>query len=147
MDTKQVRALVAQLKDEQFALANAIVALEHYLSSRGDAPSVTTSQSSAQVPLPIRANGDSPTAPKGSISIRQAIVDVLKQAQRPMHSTEIWEHAYARGARTTAKRPEAIVALSAYGIDGVVKVGPRRFVWHEYKESPIQPDEVAAGDN
>ena len=141
MELEQMRVLLDHLREEHQTLTNAIVALEQYLAIREKAPGLAREiPRPEQVPLlaDIKGNGAKSTRPKGSISIRQAIVDVLKQARRPMHTTEIWQHAYARGARTTAKRPDAIVALSAYGIGGVEKVGPRTFVWHEFKDDQIQ---------
>jgi len=147
MELEQMKALLEHLREEHGTLTNAIVALEQYLAIREKAPGATRAIARPeQVPLSPhvmgsggKPDGEKATVPKGSISIRRAIVDVLKQAGRPMHTTEIWQHAYARGARTAAKRPDAIVALSAYGIDGVEKVGPRTFVWHEFKDNQLQP--------
>jgi len=139
MESAQIKELLIQLREEHQTLSNAIVALEQYLAVREKTPSAKAKEilRPEQVQMPgIKEIGK--TVPKGSISIRQAIVEVLKQAKRPMRAAEIWEHAYARGARTTAKRPDAIVALSAGAIDGIEKVGPRTFVWFEYKDGQRQ---------
>lgn len=132
MDAKQITELLAHLKDEYATLGNAIASLERYLAIRANAPDVDAAPSAQQQRLiPPGGNGENPTAPKGTVSIRSAIAAVLKEAQRPMHAKEIWEQCYKRGARTAAKRPEAIVALSSVGIDNVKKVGPRIFQWDE----------------
>lgn len=127
MDVPQIEALLETLRAEHATVGTTIASLEQLLKLRSEATAVSPA---APVERPkADKNGANPTAIKGTISIRRAITQVLQQAKQPMHAKDIWRLAHALGARTAAKSPVAIVSLSAIGIDGVEKVGPRLFEW------------------
>lgn len=69
--------------------------------------------------------------PKGSRSMRGAVLQVLKDARgEPVHGKEILARAYQLGAKTDAKNPIGAVDLMAHSLKKshpVEKVGPR--VW------------------
>ena len=46
-----------------------------------------------------------------------------------MKAEEIWQFAFAKGARTSSKRPEAIVALTCNGLDEIEKTAPGTYQW------------------
>ena len=137
MNIDELESWLADLKEQHSALALLIGSLERYVAVAKRKPQ--EKRSAQQGKLLPDSNGTKPTEPKGTISIRNAIIEVLKEAGRPMKSPEIWELAYQRGARTGSKRPEAIAALNAYGIPGVRKVGPRTFEWVGEEHSQHQP--------
>ena len=67
--------------------------------------------------------------PKGTISFRKALIEVLRQAHGPMVDTEIWERMQALGAQSASKRPAGFIGLHAKREREIEKVGPRMFRW------------------
>ncbi len=123
-----IEALLKSFREEHAVLGAIIIQLEQLQKLRSQATTVKSIHSQ-QLPLPDQQNSSNPTAPKGIISIRRAIRDVLKESGQAMHAKDIWQMAFSRGARTAAKRPESIVALTSLGIEEIEQVGPRTFKW------------------
>lgn len=64
--------------------------------------------------------------PKGTISFRKALTQVLDEAHgAPLHSKEIATRVIALGVGTTAKDVPAVVDLMCKSVPGAEKVGPR----------------------
>jgi len=112
MDT--IRARLRQLEAERDVLQTLLRGYEGWLRVyvNGNAPS--------QLSLP-------PAPPiHGKMSIRRAIVQVLKDARgEPLHCKEIWRRAEELGAKTTSKNPAAAVDFTAYTLKEIKKVAPR----------------------
>jgi hypothetical protein len=125
----ELDTLLANLKGEQAALADLVRAVEGYVTVRGQRTDRRRDAVVQQPQLAGLKTRNSRNAVKGSISIRKAIAEVLREAKRPMKADEIWGFAYDKGARTNSKRPEAIVALTCNGMDEVEKIAPRTFQW------------------
>ena len=74
-----------------------------------------------------------PSAPKGTVSFRSAVLTVVREAHgEPLHSKEILRRARAMGATTTAKQPEAITDLMCYSLKKnypLEKVAGRTWRW------------------
>ena len=79
-------------------------------------------------PTPVRVH---PAEPKGSMAVRQAVIEVLKEAQgQPLHSRLILGRVRAKGAIIDADDPVGVIDLAAYNIRDrnlapLAKVGPR----------------------
>ena len=129
MQADQLDTLLADLKTEQLALGDLIRAVEGYIALRGRQSPQRREAALQQPELTGLQTKKGTNAIKGAISIRRAIADVLREAKRPLKADEIWRFAYERGARTSSKRPEAIVALTCNGMDEIEKVAPRTFQW------------------
>ena len=75
--------------------------------------------------------------PKGTVSLRRAVVEVLKEARgEPLHVKEIFRRVSAKGARTGAKSPLGAIDLTCYSIlkyhpKALEKVRPRTWRWTE----------------
>jgi len=75
--------------------------------------------------------------PKGTVSLRSAVMDVLKEARgEPLHVKEIWRRAGAKGAQTASKSPLGAIDLTCYSIlkyhpTALEKVRPRTWRWKE----------------
>jgi hypothetical protein len=52
--------------------------------------------------------------PKGRVSLRSAVLEVLKAAEGPLKTTEIWKRVHEKGAETASKNPAAVVDLTTY---------------------------------
>lgn len=72
------------------------------------------------------------SAPVGSVSMRSAVAQILREADSPLHSREILKRATAMGASTTAKFPTSVVDLVALDLTrkgSARKVAPRTWEW------------------
>lgn len=127
MDVPQIESLLETLREEHTTLGTAIASMERLLALRRNVEAHSTAIE--QQSFPGTGNGVNPSAPKGSISLRKAIGEVLRESGKPLHVKQILQLVYAKGARTSAKKPLGIIALSAGNIDGVQKVAPRTFQW------------------
>lgn len=58
---------------------------------------------------PARSN-----AVRGTVSLRSAILGVLKESGQELSTEEIWQRARERGAVTAARHPKSVVDLTAY---------------------------------
>lgn len=85
----------------------------------------------------LMPNRDDPklqsNAKRGSISVRGAILEVLRNAPGvELHSEEIWRRAEALGARTESPHPKDVVDLSLFNLrkqHPIDKVRPRTYCW------------------
>jgi hypothetical protein len=73
-------------------------------------------------------------APKGTISFRQAVLTVIRDARgEPLHVKEILARTKKMGAITTAKDPHAITDLMSYSLmksgEPMKKVAGRTWAW------------------
>jgi hypothetical protein len=51
---------------------------------------------------------------RGTVSLRSAVLDVLKAAEGPLKTAEIWKRVAAMGAITNSKNPSSVVDLTTY---------------------------------
>jgi HB1, ASXL, restriction endonuclease HTH domain len=51
---------------------------------------------------------------RGSVSLRSAVLEVLKNAEGPLKTKEIWKRVAAMGAITHSKNPSSVVDLTLY---------------------------------
>ncbi|MEK7215203.1 MAG: hypothetical protein AAB289_06385 [Chloroflexota bacterium] len=136
MDAKTVREQLTEVKaslkkneDEHEVLLSLLTAFEGWLRIHG----LPTEPQAAQ--LSLVAPSSAPlgrTKPKGAISLRGAILQVLKEARgAELHAKEIWVRVQGLGAMTTAKAPVNIVDLSCWSLqgDGVQKVKGQSRTW------------------
>ena len=146
MDESNVRQLLDEAKlglskneAEHEVLVGLVKNLEGWL--RLNAPASRT------LPLPIAAERPtvrmaseetrqrSPVGVKGAISVRAAVLQVLRDALgEPLHAAEIARRISALGAVTTSKNPTGVVGLVAASLqnrDGlpVEKSGPQTWRW------------------
>jgi hypothetical protein len=54
------------------------------------------------------------TTPKGSISLRSAVLQVLRDAEGPLKPKEIWKRAQRLGAASAARNPASVSDLMVY---------------------------------
>lgn len=130
----EVRKTLARNEEEHEILLSLLNGFEGWLRlhANGRSPQLT---------LPLETT-QARTAPRGEISLRSAVLQVLKEARgQPLHSKEILVRATALGAATTSKDPVAIVDLTAYSLQKggatIEKTGPR--IWHWAGPSGSQP--------
>jgi hypothetical protein len=132
MDAKSVRsnltevtAQLARNEEEHEVLLSLVRGYEGWLRLNPD----PTAQM-ALLPLDVDPQRTG-SQPKGSRSMRGAVLQVLKDARgEPVHGKEILARAYQLGAKTDAKNPLGAVDLMAHSLmksHPVEKVGPR--VW------------------
>lgn len=131
MDAKSVRsnltevtAQLARNEEEHEVLLSLVRGYEGWLRLNPDpAPQMALP--------PLEAAPRKGSQPKGSRSMRGAVLQVLKDARgEPVHGKEILARAYQLGAATDAKNPLGAVDLMAHSLKKshpVEKVGPR--VW------------------
>ena len=68
--------------------------------------------------------------PKGSVSFRNGIVEVLRQARgESLVDTEIWTRMQAIGVQSDAKRPIGFIGLTAKRVPEVEKLDAHTFRW------------------
>ena len=133
MDDKSVRAQLAETQDrlrrvddEREILLSLIKGFEGWLRlSSGEV---------ARVPGPPVETPINRSAILGTISMRGAIKDILREAHgEPLKAAEILRRATDRGARTSGKRPEAVIDLNALSLSKeghpIERVGPRTWRW------------------
>lgn len=136
MDEKSVRAQLDDvsreldtLDERREVLLSLVRGFEGWL--RLDGSRATT----FPLPEPPSKPRESLTAQKGSVSVRSAVLQVIKDARgEPLHAREIARRMIALGAVTAAKDPPAIVDLVAGSLskrDGlpIEKVAGRTWRW------------------
>lgn len=120
-----VRANLQRNEEEREVLLDLLKGYEGWLRLYGESNGAT------QVALPMARKIDTKT--KGTISMRQAIKTVLKDAHgSQLHSKEIWRRAQELGAKTTGSSPLGLVDLTAFSLsktEPVEKVAPRTWRW------------------
>jgi hypothetical protein len=110
---EQVRVALARNEEEHEALVTIVKGFEAWLRLN-TRPAVT-------LPLPVVAakieNAKPPLARhavKGKLSVRQAVLQVLKDARgEPLHAKEIARRVSEMGAVTSSKNPAGVVGLVA----------------------------------
>lgn len=80
-------------------------------------------------------------AESGQPSWRDAVIDVLRKADRPLHAKEIWQRLHDSGFQTDAADPlRSVVAIAIRTEDKIRRVAPNTFALngadgdHERKE-------------
>lgn len=135
MDAKSVRsnlsevtAQLARNEEEHEVLVSLVRGYEGWLRLNPDPQPPTQMIALFE---PDRKNPGS--QPKGSRSMRGAVLQVLKDARgETLHGREILARAIALGAATDAKNPLGAVDLMAHSLKRshpVFKVGPRLWRW------------------
>lgn len=130
---REVQEALKRNDEERDILVSLIHGLEGWLRLHGTAPVVTLPLPTMVVPT--EATGRRSSRVKGTISLRQAVQDVLKEAQgAPLHVKEILRRAQERGAVTESRDPQSVIDFVTYGLktrDGapVEKVAPRTWRW------------------
>ena len=80
----------------------------------------------------------------GTISLRSAVLEVLKAADGPLTTKEIWKRVHEKGAETTSKHPSSVVDLTTYQLKKsghpVKKTAPA--TWQYQGGSQIVPGSV-----
>ena len=140
MDVTVVRQHLKEVKTELRAneeqhewLLNLVTGYEGWLKSQGysaeDIPALQLGMPTAPEERMRHSN-----RPKGEISMRKALLRVLKDARgSSLHAKEILHRAQVLGAITTGKNPVGLVDLNLHsmGAEGVEKVAPRTWRWVE----------------
>lgn len=139
MARQQLRELnesLAKVDEEREVLLSLIKGYEGWLRLHGRKATDETPPSLVAVPRPRQRP---PTAPprtlKGSISLRKAVLQVLREAHgEPVRVGEILARATAMGAITNAKSPDKIIDLVAYNLktrsdQPIERVSPRSWRW------------------
>ena len=125
---EEFKAQLTRFEEERDYLLSLVKGLEGWLRVH-----VTRNGS---LPQPSLFDGVA-TKPKGTISLRGAVVEVLKEARgEPLHVKEILQRITAKGAKTSAKSPLGAVDLTCYSIlkyhpKALEKVRPRTWRWLE----------------
>jgi hypothetical protein len=125
---KEVQQRLAVLDEEREVLLSLVRGYEGWLRLQGNS-------AGPQLTLGVTVQKKNPTAPKGTTSLRGAVLRAIKDAHgAPLHSKEILRRIQALGAKTEARNPVAIIDLTAYSLantDGqpIKKVGPRTWRW------------------
>jgi hypothetical protein len=82
--------------------------------------------------------------PRGTVSLRSAVLEVLKAADGPLTTKEIWKRVHEKGAETTSKHPSSVVDLTTYQLKKsghpVKKTAPA--TWQYQGGSQIVPGSV-----
>lgn len=135
MAREQLRELNEALKkvdEEREVLLSLVRGYEGWLRLHGNKGDTAT----APLPVPApRAKAKRSTATLGTISLRKAVLQVIREAHgSPVHIKEISARAQALGATTTAKDPFRIVDLVAYNLktrsdQPLERVSPRSWRW------------------
>jgi hypothetical protein len=126
----EIRMRLDELDQEREVLLNLLNGYEGWLN-------LYTSRDGQQAVLmeapPVRPRQPR-NRPKGSVSLRSAVLHVLREARgAPLHTREILLRAQQLGARTTGKEPLGVTDLTAYSLNKtgqpIEKVGPRTWRW------------------
>ncbi len=90
--------------------------------------SLTANDSDSQIvgTPPLEASTQSTPS---TLSFREAVRRVLRAADQPLHSTDIWLAVQQMGITSNAKNPVGNVDLTCHGLKGVTKVGSRTWQW------------------
>ena len=125
---EEVQRALSRTEEEREVLISLVRGYEGWLRIHGvrEGPSQ---------PLPLRKSaGGRGRKPKGRISLRSAVREVLREAQgEPLHSRELARRVLERGAVSESKKPANVVALVALGLkragEPVDKVAPNTWAW------------------
>lgn len=129
---QDVKVALNKLDEEREFLVSLIHGYEGWLRLHGSSNGAATL---TVRPRAARQSGAARTAPKGSVSLRQAVLQIVREAQgSPVHIREILARALAMGAATNAQHPERIVDLVAYNLKSrsnqpLERVSPRSWRW------------------
>lgn len=127
---EEVRVALKSNEDEHTVLESLLKGYEGWLRLRGGANGATQlSLPPLIVPAKKRGRG-----PKGTISFRQAVLTVVREARgEPLHVREILARTKKMGAITAAKDPFAITDLMSYSLmkagEPMKKVAGRTWIW------------------
>ncbi len=127
---KEVRDAIERNEDEHEVLVSLIDGYEGWLRLHGQA---NLHVPDGQMSLNVN-HGKKSNEPKGRISVRQAVKQVLWEARgAPLHAKEIARRVVEKGAITTAKNPPGMMGLTATNLreSGVPvdKVQPNTWAW------------------
>lgn len=68
--------------------------------------------------------------PKGSISFRRGVIEVIRQARgEPLHAKIIWERMQEMGVESASKQPVGFIGLTARRVEEIEKLRPNTFRW------------------
>jgi hypothetical protein len=129
LNLEEIRGALARNEEEHDVLLSLLKGYEGWLRLNPEA-------SAPQMSLPL-AEGRTPRpATPGTISMRGAVLRVLREAHgEPLHSKEILRRVTALGAMSNAKNPLGMMDLLAYSLaksHPMKKVGPR--TWRYYAD-------------
>lgn len=93
------------IDDERAALIEVVRSLESLLKAVGRPDHVS------EGPLTFPPARTKSSTPVGSVSMRSAVAQVMRDAKGPLHTREVMSRAQAMGASTNAKVPLSVVDL------------------------------------
>ena len=123
---EEIRHRLNQLDEERDVLLNLLKGYEGWLRLKG--------ATNGHQPQLMPARSADRFKPKGTISLRRAILKVIREAGgEPLHSSAILTRVHSLGAVTEAKDPQAVVDLTAYSLqkggEPIEKCDPRTWRW------------------
>ncbi|PKB73421.1 MAG: hypothetical protein BZY75_01895 [SAR202 cluster bacterium Io17-Chloro-G7] len=130
MNKETIQAQMDELRDELNRVDALQVALEAALRAHESlfkAISANGVKQTRQLALGVPGRGG---GPKGSVSFRSGVIEVLKQARgEELHADIIWERMQAMGVKSEAKRPRGFVSMIAAKEEDIEKSAPGTFRW------------------
>jgi len=129
---------LSRLDEEREVLLSLVRGFEGWLRLHGDVALHAPVKAAPSIERPRTRRRTAPrpaTSLKGSISLRKAVLQVLREAHgEPVHVREILARIEALGAVTEAKNPLKIIDLIASGAktrnhEPIERVSPRSWRW------------------
>ena len=123
----EIRKALAGNEEEHEVLMNLLKGYEGWLRLHGETPSAL------QLGFSVNGEGKGKTAPKGKLSLRRAVIQVLQDARgMSLHASEMWRLVQALGVQTSSPNPVGVVDFTAHSLkrQGLVeKTAPRTWRW------------------
>ncbi|HUF53926.1 MAG TPA: hypothetical protein VMR52_09165 [Dehalococcoidia bacterium] len=129
---QEVQAELQRVEATREVLVNLVRGYEGWL--RLNEKGAVGVQASLLSPEAERATKKRSNRTQGTMSVRGAIIQVLKGAHgEPLHASEIWKRAFNLGARTEVAEPKDLVDLNLISLrkryPEIQRVEPRTYVW------------------
>lgn len=120
---EEVREELNRLDAQKAALETILRGYETFLR----ATSANGVKQTRQLALGVPGRGGEP---KGSISFRKGVIEVIRQARgEPLHAKVIWERMQEMGVRSATKQPGGFIGLTAKRVNEIEKSAPNTFRW------------------
>jgi hypothetical protein len=133
----EFRARLEQIDAERTAIQGIVSGYETLLRTMGESePARSEPARRATATSPRKFHGSTPV---GSVSMRSAVADVLRRADRPLHTKQVLDQAMQMGAASNSKDPASVVDLVILNLSkkGLVKkTEPRTWRWISTPERP-----------
>lgn len=115
-----IRAELTRIEGEQEALREMLHGYERWFRLHSE-------NGTQQLEMAVGVRG---RRPKGTISFREGVRNVLRQARgEPLGDSEIWTRMQSLGVESDAKNPVGFVGLAVKRLPEVEKVAARTFRW------------------